>query len=215
MTAIVIWGLGGMGRETADLIRAATAAGADWDLVGFVDDDSKRHGTVIAGLPVLGGLPWLERQKVAVVVAVGSPADRRQIFGQLAHRGCYELPALVHPKATVGSDVQVGDGSIIGPGVVVTTDVQIGRSVIVNSGSTVSHDTLLRDYVTLAPGVHLAGAVSVEEGAEIGAGSVSIPGRTIGQWSIVGAGSVIITDVPALATVVGSPARVIATRRHA
>ena len=87
----------------------------------------------------------------------------------------------------------------------VSTDVRIGCSVIINVGATVSHDNCLKDYVTLAPGSHLAGSVTAEEGADIGIGAMVIPSRTIGSWSIVGAGAVIIDDVPAMTTVVGSP----------
>ncbi len=49
----------------------------------------------------------------------------------------------------------------------------------------------------------------VKKGASIGAGSIIMPGVTIGEYSLIGAGSVVTRDVPNHAIVVGSPARVI------
>lgn len=49
-------------------------------------------------------------------------------------------------------------------------------------------------------------------GASIGAGAVIMCGITIGEWAMVGAGAVVIEDVPTGATVVGNPARIIKTK---
>jgi acetyltransferase-like isoleucine patch superfamily enzyme len=53
------------------------------------------------------------------------------------------------------------------------------------------------------------GKTHVKYGAAIGAGSVIITGVTIGQWAMIGSGSVVTKDVPDYALVVGNPARVI------
>ena len=49
--------------------------------------------------------------------------------------------------------------------------------------------------------------VDIREGASIGANSTCIAPITIGRWALVGAGSVVVKDVPDFALVVGSPAR--------
>jgi acetyltransferase EpsM len=51
--------------------------------------------------------------------------------------------------------------------------------------------------------------VTVREGTHVGAGAIIIPGVTVGKWAVIGAGSVIIRDVPDFATVVGNPGRVV------
>jgi len=51
----------------------------------------------------------------------------------------------------------------------------------------------------------------VRRGATIGAGAVLLPGITVGEAAMVGAGAVVIADVPARAVVVGNPARVVRT----
>jgi acetyltransferase-like isoleucine patch superfamily enzyme len=69
----------------------------------------------------------------------------------------------------------------------------------------------MEDYCVLAPGVHVSGSSHLEEGVEIGAGSVVIPGKRIGRNSVIGAGAVVTTDIPPHSVAVGVPAKVIKT----
>jgi len=71
----------------------------------------------------------------------------------------------------------------------------------------VDHDCRIGDFVHLAPGVRLAGEVTVGEGALIGIGASVLPGVCIGAWDVVGAGAVVTEDVAPGVTVVGVPAR--------
>ncbi len=206
VVGIVIFGTGGMGRESAAWLADAGRGSA---LRGFLDDDPATHGTEVAGLPVLGGAQWLDREDradVEVVVALGSPAARDRLTGHLDARGV-RLATLVHPTATIGPRCAIGPGSIICPGVVLTCDVTLGSSVIVNYGAMVGHDGLLGAAVFVAPGVHLAGNVTVRAQADIGIGASVIQGVTVGERAVVGAGAVVIRDVAPGATVVGVPAR--------
>jgi len=208
---LVIYGAGGMGQEVADLV---TSLGCGvWNLVGFVDDDPALLGLDVLGLPVLGGVEWLSGRSVSVAVALGTPAVRRRAWGALELIGGYPAPSLVHPSAHVGRGCSVGEGTVIAAHAVLTADVIIGRLAIVNVGATVSHNCRLADFATVAPGAHLAGNVHLGEGAEIGIGASIVQGKKVGEWSVVGAGAVVIDDVEANTTVVGCPARVVATRQ--
>jgi sugar O-acyltransferase (sialic acid O-acetyltransferase NeuD family) len=217
---LVIYGAGGMGQEVADLVGFGSAIGGasrtatrtSWHLIGFLDDDRARHGQEVLGVPVLGGREWLSGRSVAVVVAIGAPAARRHAWHLVRSMGVTEAPALIHDAAYVGRGCQVGQGTIVAAHATLTADVTVGSFAIVNAGATVSHNARMADFATVAPGAHLAGNVVVGEGADIGIGSSVVQGRTVGEWSIVGAGAVVITDVPPDTTVVGCPARVIATR---
>ena len=209
---LVIYGAGGMGQEVADLVSATASAGAGWRLIGFVDDDPALCGQEILGVPVLGTPEWLSGRSVAVSVAVGPPARRRQLCRSLRSLPAALAPALVHPSASVGKMSDLGVGTIVGAGAVVAADVKVGACSIVNVGATVSHNARLGDFATIAPGAHLAGHVHVAAGADIGIGSCVVQGLRIGEWSIVGAGAVVIDAVVANTTVVGCPARVVASR---
>ncbi len=196
-----------MGQEVADL-----ACSAGIKVHGFVDDRADLIGREILGLPVLGDRTWLAGRDVPVFLAVGSPAGRKRVRVELRSMEIPEPPALVHPAAYVGLGCRIGAGSIVAAGATLTADVLVGRYVIVNAGATVSHNSRLADFATIAPGAHLAGNTTVEEGADVGIGASAIQGLTVGAWSVVGAGAVVIRDVAPNTTVVGCPARVIATR---
>jgi sugar O-acyltransferase (sialic acid O-acetyltransferase NeuD family) len=209
---LVIFGAGGMGQEVADLVCAATAAGAGWRLIGFLDDDPALSGREVLGIPVLGGAGWLSGRSVVVSVAVGSPARRRQVCRVLRSSSAVFAPSLVHPSAYVGKMSELGEGALVGAHAVLTVDVKVGAFGIVNVGATVSHNSRLSDFSTIAPGAHLAGSVRIGEGGDIGVGASIVPFRNIGEWCIVGAGAVVVDDVDPNTTVVGCPARVVARR---
>jgi acetyltransferase-like isoleucine patch superfamily enzyme len=95
---------------------------------------------------------------------------------------------------------------------VVNTGTVIEDNVILNTGCTVDHHNYIGSHAHLAPGAHLGGDVRIGEGALVGIGTTVIPGRRIGDWAVVGAGSVVTRDIPPYTTAVGIPARVI--KRH-
>jgi hypothetical protein len=77
---------------------------------------------------------------------------------------------------------------------------------------TVSHDTRIDDFVTAAPSANISGSVQIGEGCDLGTGSAVIQGIEIGKWTVVGAGAVVVSSLPANVTAVGVPAKVIKER---
>jgi UDP-2-acetamido-3-amino-2,3-dideoxy-glucuronate N-acetyltransferase len=96
-------------------------------------------------------------------------------------------------RVTVKSGVQIWDGSVIGD------DVFIGPN------ATFSNDLYPRSkrYPTQFKGV------TIHSGASIGANATLLPGITIGERAMVGAGAVVTKNVPARAVVVGNPAKIV------
>lgn len=210
---LVIFGAGGHGREILQLLRDINRAEPRWKFEGFLVDPAYSTDTAVQGCPVLGDVSWLQANPdVSVVVAVGSSAARCRITAAIRQRYENQFATLVHPLAWIGDHVSIGAGSVVCAGCLVTTDVVIGEHVHVNIACTLSHDVTLADFVTLSPRVSLTGNVRVGQGAEIGAGSVVIPKMQVGEWAILGAGAVVNRPVPANATAVGVPARVISER---
>ena len=131
---------------------------------------------------------------------------------------------LVADLATVREEVTVGDRTIVGRGVTVENQCTIGRFVKLESESYITAYSTIEDRVFIAPGVitsndnfvgrtqerfkHFKG-VTVRRGGRVGAGSVILPGRVIGEDALVAAGSLVTRDVPARKLVMGSPARVV------
>jgi acetyltransferase-like isoleucine patch superfamily enzyme len=66
---------------------------------------------------------------------------------------------------------------------------------------------LFRSHI--APGAHLGGDVMVGEGTLVGLGASVLPQRHIGKWAVIGAGAVVVKDIPDYAVAVGNPAKII------
>ena len=65
---LLIVGAGGFSRETAEAVRAINAVRPAWNLLGFLDDDPARHGTLVDGTPVLGSIELVHEHPHAQVV---------------------------------------------------------------------------------------------------------------------------------------------------
>lgn len=213
MKDLVIYGTGGFAREVHQLLEDMNAERATWNVLGFIDDDASCTGALVHELPVLGTRDWLATRDLAVALGVGATPSRWRLVGDLAAiNPMIEFPTLVHPLAWVGNRIEIGAGTLVCAGNLLTTDLRVGSHVILNLDCTVGHDSLLEDFVTVAPSVNISGAVTVGEGCDLGTGATIIQGISIGAWTVVGAGAVVVRDLPPNVTAVGTPAKPIKER---
>jgi len=190
-----------------DVVEAAIAAGAPFELLGFLADGHADEQLLARrGQRVIGPVSRLGELDTHYVVAVGDGAVRRRV-DELATQFGREPATIVHPSVTFGGDVVLGPGCTLLAGVRVTNHVRLGRHVHVNQNATVAHDCVLADYVTVNPGANLSGNVELEEGVTIGTGATLIQRVRVGAGTTVGAGAVVTDDLPAGVTAVGVPAR--------
>jgi sugar O-acyltransferase (sialic acid O-acetyltransferase NeuD family) len=202
---LVIVGAGGFGREAAEAARAI----AEFHLLGFLDDDPSMKGTMVGGLPVLGGPSEIGAFSGArVVVCPGRPGSRKELVQRL-ELGPQRYATIIHPSAVIPSSATIGHGTVILANVVATTSVRIGAHVAVMPGVVLTHDDEVADFATFGAGACLSGRVRVGEGAYIGAGALIRENLVIGEGSLVGMGAVVTRDVPSGETWVGTPARLL------
>jgi acetyltransferase-like isoleucine patch superfamily enzyme len=122
----------------------------------------------------------------------------------------------------IGHDVSVGTLSVIEHHVEIADNVRIHTQVFIPEFSVLEEGCWIGPNVVLtnakyplSPGVkdRLAGPV-IRKGAKIGANATLLPGVVIGENALVGAGAVVVHDVPAGTVVAGNPARVIGQVSH-
>ncbi len=157
-------------------------------------------------------LPPLELGAGAIVstgavVFAGTRIGERVIVGD---------QACVRERSTLGDDAVVGRGSLV------ENDTSVGSRTKIQANAYVTAYSTLEDDVFIAPCVattndnfmgrtekrhELRKGPTIRRGARIGGAAVLLPGIEIGEEAFVGAGAIVIRDVPARAVVVGSPAR--------
>jgi sugar O-acyltransferase (sialic acid O-acetyltransferase NeuD family) len=208
---VVILGAGGFARETYWVFLEDNAEKKKWNVVGFVDDNSKLHGTALCNVPVLGGFDWLGQntaKNFQVVCGVGNPRSRKAIAARASALGL-DFCTVVHPNVRMSRWVELGAGTIVTAGCILTTQINVGPHTIVNLDTTIGHDTIIGAYCNINPGCHISGYVKLGDGVDFGTGAVIIHGKSVGDWSIIGAGAVVAEDIPSKVTAVGVPCRVI------
>jgi UDP-N-acetylbacillosamine N-acetyltransferase len=203
---LIIIGAGGHGKvaaECAELMGCYSSI-CFWDGL-YPQLTHVNHWLVLAKGDQFVGL---ELQETDYFVAIGHNLTRKKVTEQLLAHQC-QLSTLVHPSAVISAYAKIGLGSLICANAVVNIDSTISQGCIINTGASVDHDCILGSFVHVAPGVRLAGSVSIGETSFIGIGSVIIPGTVVGKHCILGAGSTLLHDMADHSVAVGSPAKVI------
>ena len=143
------------------------------------------------------------------IVFAGSRLGARVIVGD---------QACVRERVTLGDDVVIGRGSLV------ENDTTVGALTKIQADAYITAYSTLEDDVFIAPCVvttndnfmgrtekrhDLIKGPTIRRGARVGGGAILCPGVEIGEEAFVGAGAVVIEDVPARVVVVGNPARVL------
>ena len=131
--------------------------------------------------------------------------------------------------ARIRSGSSIGSGTIVGRNAYVDSDVAIGKNCKIQNNALIYSPAVIADGVFIGPGAILTNdlnprainedqtlksatdwkiqRVEVQTGASIGAGAICVAPVIIGSWAMVGAGAVVVKDVPNYALVVGNPAK--------
>lgn len=219
MASVALWagrllivGAGGFGREVFDVVKAMNAVGASIELVGYADDAGtndwrlERLGTQRVGT-VHDIVADTSNGAVGYVIAIGAGDVRRRIDNRLSGLPNRAPVTLVHPDATIGSDVRIAAGCIVTAGARVTTNITLGRHSQLHVNSTVGHDSVLGSFVSVYPGATVGGETRLGDAATIGTGANVLPRVEVGEGAMVGAGAVVTRDVKPGEVVAGVPAR--------
>lgn len=193
---LVIMGAGGFAREVYSWVQD------EYEVKAFYSDSDTPP---ILGLPVVSDLSLYTDS--LFMVAVGSPVDRLALWDIAIKAGLSVASGFVHKSATMGVGCHIGKGVIICPQSVITTNVTIGEATIVNIGSTIGHDCVIGELVTIAPGANISGHCKILNRSYIGTNASIREGLFIGPESVVGMGSVVISNVPNRETWAGVPAQ--------
>lgn len=199
---LLIIGASGHGKVVADIALKLNK----WTSIAFLDDDATKNMSI--GLNVIGKTKDAFQYKdiADFFVAIGDNSTREKIQKMLVKKGL-SIATLVHPNASIGTDVEIDTGSAVMAGVVINSSTRIGEGCIINTSSNIDHDNIIEDFVHISPRVSLAGTVKVGKNNWIGTGSVVSNNISICSGCQIGAGALVINDITEPGTYFGVPAR--------
>ncbi|MEI7590921.1 MAG: acetyltransferase [Deltaproteobacteria bacterium] len=211
-----IYGASGFGRDVLPLLREQLCLNnQDFDLL-FVDDSPPAE--IINGTCCLTYKQFLayESDNKQIAIAVANSVVREKLAEQ-CEVDRIKFIGVRASNAIELDNVQIGEGAIICPFVTLTSNIKIGKHFHANIYSYVEHDCIIGDFVTFAPRVACNGNVIIGDHVYVGTGAIIRQGNNeqpliIGRGAVIGMGAVVTKNVPAGATVVGNPARLLIKR---
>ncbi|HLD16419.1 MAG TPA: acetyltransferase [Coxiellaceae bacterium] len=209
---VLLFGSGGQAKVVIDILNSQAAL---FRVVGIVDIALKT-GSLFHAIEVLGSDYELEKiitkyKEAKGMVAIGDCHQRYRLVNDIKRRFPYfSFIQAIHPSAYVASTARIGEGTVVMPGAVVNASAVIGDHCIINTHATIEHDCCIKDFVNISPNVTLGGGVIVEELVMMGMSSTVVPNKRIACHAVIGAGAVVIHNIPEKKRAFGIPARVIA-----
>ena len=200
------------------VLADAVLAGSVFELGGFFDASETVRDRVDLPAPVLGtAISSCEQLRAlgidGILLGIGDNFSRQQCWERLRKvLPEFYFPILIHPAASVSRRARLADGVVVLAGAVVGPEAVVGECVLLNTRSSLDHHGKMAAFASLAPGVCTGGRVSIGEGSAICLEAQVIHGRRVGANSVVGAGSLVLRDIPENSLAWGVPARVIRQR---
>ncbi len=214
--ALGLYGAGGFGREVAALApsifkKLFPNLSSSNILLVFIDDNTTLTKVDSIKVMSLDDFLSLTGYELYYCVTIADCSTKKLIVNRLNNFALKPL-TLVFNETLIFDQVKIGVGSIVMPGCKISTSVIIRDHVHINFNSYIAHDCVINDYVTISPGVLCCGSTIIQECAFIGAGCTIKQGnsnksRVLGAKSVLGIGSVLISDLPDHQIYAGNPAR--------
>lgn len=206
MKHLIIIGAGGMGRTIYDIARESVGYLSEYDIKGFIDDDSSALDGFDNYPPLLDSIEnYIPQEDDVFVSSIGGNARRGCIENIVSKGGVFQT--IIHKTVRLGTNVKLGVGNIIGAFTSVGADASIGDFNMIQSYSVIGHDAIIGNWNRIDTHVTCVGGIIVEDETNIHTSAVINHKVVVESKSTVGACSFVIKRVKSGCTVFGNPAK--------
>lgn len=217
---LILIGAGGHAHDIVDIfnntLNYQPIGSTHMDLLGCLDDKFIYNDkSVIKNPPaeVIGKVSdytkFMSRygSDLCYIMAINSSAVRSRLAEYLDSIHARPLPYLIHKHASIAMSATIGVGCVFGPMSVVTANAKLGKHVHLNTAASVNQGSYVGDFATLSPGARICGDVWVGKRVQFGANSTVINMKNIEDDAVIGAGAVVVNDIPKDVIAKGVPAK--------
>lgn len=209
MQDIIIVGASGFGREILSTINEINRIECKWNVLGFIDDNTKALDGVNVGYQVLGTISdWKPMGDEVYAMGIANPRTKELIANSLKKKEI-KFASIIHPTVSIGENSELGEGIVIFGYSGISVNVKVGDFVFLNAMVGVGHDAVIGNYCTLGPKCCVSGYTEMGKGVNMGALASTYPGIRVGDYATIGMNSAAIRRVKPNTTVMGVPAKLV------
>ena len=215
MKNIVLIGGGNQAHYTIDIINKE----GKYNIIGIIDSIHD-IGSDRFGYKVLGRQEDIVKLKEQYnieggVISIGDNWVRYYVSSQIKKQiPNFNFVNAIHPSVIIGDNVQLGKGVVMMAGCIINPKSKIGDFTFFATGAQIDHDCNIKDYTSISAGSITGGYVTLGEFSAITLGVTIVDRLKIGKNTVIGAGSLILKDIPDNVLVYGNPARIVRTRKE-
>jgi len=211
---LVVVGGHGSGEIAMAVFEAANEAREQWQIAGFLSD-IRSPGEYLGRHQVLGATEEVEDFAArGYLIHYTLHLNAKKKWERVAKLRSLRLPpevhaSAVHPRAHLDPSTELGPGVVVCPQAATSFGVRLGGFIHLYINSFVGHDTVVNDCATLAAHSVLGARIRAGEGCHVGLNCSVREDVTVGEYSIIGMGAVVLRDVAPFEIVGGNPAQVL------
>lgn len=138
MKQYILYGNGGHARVLKDLIQLLGG-----EVVYIFDNDNPYNPEIFPN--------------AELIIAIGNSEIREKISLEVSH----QFGKLIHPRAVLANDVEVGEGTVVLANAVIQAGSKIGKHCIINSSIVIDHDVIIGNFVSIYPNSYIGGEAQI------------------------------------------------------
>jgi sugar O-acyltransferase (sialic acid O-acetyltransferase NeuD family) len=210
---ILLFGGGNQVHYTIDIIEKENK----YEIVGIIDSvhpiGSERYGYKVLGRQD-DLINIVNQYKIeAGLITIGDNYSRSIVYDSIIKQmPSFEFINAIHPSVIIGKNVEIGFGVVIMAGVIINPLSKIGNFTFFATGCQIEHDCVIEDYASVSAGSVMGGYVSIGMFSAITLGVVILDRLKIGKNSVIGSGSLVLKNIPDNVLAYGNPINKIRAR---
>ena len=209
MKHLLIIGARGFGREIYCLATCSIGYKTEFDIKGFLDDDSTALDRYEGYPPIIDSVEDYEPKNEDVFICALGDIYFKKKYSEIILKKGGVFINLIDKDALISKNVKLGIGCIISREVLLSCDVNVGNFVTFQRAITIGHDVTIGNFCHFNANCFVGGFCNIGSNVTLWTSSIILPRITLENNCTIGAAAVVIKKVKEGTTVYGNPAKVL------